>query len=87
MPDEVAIAGGVDGKLNKTYYLYNGSGWWTSSPRYSNVYGGAEYIVNTDGSLYGCNTHYTNRLRPVINLTSTAITGGKGTSLEPFTVN
>ena len=91
--DEVALAGACKETANKKYYLYIGSNYWTMSP-YN--YGGGEareFLVYSSGYLSNDNTNTGTGVqrssigvRAVLTLSSTAITGGKGTVDKPFTV-
>ena len=88
--DEVAYAGGVSGSINDSFYLFTNLYYWTMSPFYvtgsfanSNVFSvystgqfAMNWVPNTDG------------VRPVINLKADIqITGGTGTSTNPYIVN
>jgi len=87
--DEVAYAGGVYNKMNKSYYLVNGDYFWTMSP-FLSVSSAYVYGVGADGDVYGDNVHASNRwgVRPAINLKSTAeiIDGGNGTLDNPYVI-
>ena len=86
--DEVAYAGGVYGLNNTSYYLYTGQNYWTMSPY--NFGGGYAYMffVNSDGLLRSTDVYGTIGIRPVINLKADIqITGGNGTSTNPYIVN
>ena len=83
--DEVTYAGGMT-STNKKYYLYTGRDCWTMSPdRFSSgqafglqVYGRGHlgnYLIDNSKAV-----------RPVISLSSSALSSGKGTKTEPFTI-
>ena len=90
--DELAYAGYAAFLQNSTTYLQvnaTDTWWWSLSPRYFNgsraivwgVYGGDGVFGGNDvGSTFG--------LRPSISLvSSTTISGGSGTSEEPYVIN
>ena len=87
--DEVAYAGGVVYKKNKSYYLTNGKYFWTMSPGSSDS---STYVWNVlgDGDVrrvdVGDDALWV--VRPAINLKSTAeiIDGGNGTLNNPYVI-
>jgi len=86
--EEVILAGG-HAAMNNSYYLYNGQYYWTASP-YDFSGGWADVtVVRGDGLAGGSNSVYNTSygVRPVISLSSTAITGGAGTRTNPYTVS
>ena len=89
--DEVAYAGGVYNTSNESYYLVNGQEYWTANPSHyhtsKNTGFGLAILANGNINYYAMRVYYEKGVRPVINLTSTAITGGKGTMTEPFTIS
>ena len=74
--DEVAMAGGVWGTANQSYYLHTGQHYWTMSPYY---YGGAGMIIIASTGYIAwsrVNVTATIGVRPVINLKAdTTVTG------------
>ena len=96
--DEVAFAGGINWQIggastNSSYYLYNGSLYWTMSPRYwdssSRV---ATFLVSSDGSLTADYVNYSYAVIPVINLnTNVTVTldsdTNPGTSSNPYRIS
>ena len=85
--DEVAMAGGVNGFANQSYYLYTGQWYWTMSPfYYISSYGAHVVAVSTPG--IPCNQSVSDRLgvRPVINLRADVSLTGTGASTNPFKV-
>mgnify|MGYP001851365424 CR=1 FL=1 len=82
--DEVAFAGGVDGSINRSYYLYNKATYWTMSPYY--FFGGDAdvFVVYEFGSLSGCDVYASRGVRPVINIRSDVAITGSGTTTDPF---
>ncbi len=87
--DEAALAGGVYGRMNNKYYLYNGLYNWTSSPScfdssyaLSNV-----WRVFSAGNLTYTNSATSYAVRPVVNLKSdTLLTSGSGTGMDPYVI-
>ena len=85
--DEVVYAGGY-GKSNMNYYLYNNTYFLTMSPA-GFITSGSSYVwrVNNSGYISSCNVFNSNAVRPVLNLNAdTKISGGNGTSENPFVV-
>ena len=78
--DEVAMAGGVYGTRNSSYYLYTNQYYWTGSPYSfktdSNPY---EFRVAFSGNIYFNRATITYGIRPVISLISSAKLSGDGT--------
>ena len=89
--DEVAYAGGLyyqsDGSANNSkYYLYTGNYYWTMSPsRFVGSIAG-EFGVNSTGDLGNRSVGSSNAVRPVLSLSSGALSSGKGTKTEPFKI-
>ena len=90
--DEVAYAGGTLG-YNDTdldgSYLITGSEFWTMSPSNFWIENNAnEFRVCYKGCLFGDGVDVSNKLaiRPVISISGTALSSGKGTKTEPFTI-
>ena len=84
--DEVAYAGGLFYTENPKYYLYTGNWYWTMSPFYSGDSYAIELVVSSNGSL---NTSYVGNnytVRPVISLSSEALSSGSGTKTDPFKI-
>lgn len=98
--DEVILAGasgGVfDGAANytkgATNYANIGTEYWTMTPTGGYVaFGGSAwdalvFLVVGGGALDDYDAAYSRGVRPVINLRADAITGGDGTSSNPYTV-
>ena len=78
--DEVAMAGGVYGTRNSSYYLYTNQYYWTGSPYSfktdSNPY---EFRVAFSGNIYFNRATITYGIRPVISLISSVKLSGNGT--------
>ena len=84
--DEVAYAGGTFNSKNTKYYLNADNRYWTMSP--SSFYGSSAYgyyversgrIIDDDGNI--------GSIRPVISLSSGALSSGTGTKDNPFKIN
>ena len=82
--DEVAYAGGVYITVNSKYYLYSGYEYWTMSPYNFDDTFADEFDVSNDLEFVSVN--YSDSVRPVISLSSSALSSGKGTKTEPFTI-
>ena len=89
--DELVYAGMDNRHTNKLSWAYSTQHYWTMSPSsFDATLGYAiEWFLNSAGNLtpwWGVGSHL--GARPVINLKSdTLITGGIGTSSDPFVVN
>ena len=87
--DEVAMAGGVYGRSNGTYYLYTIQNYWSGSPYYfyrsSNT--AAEFFVTSSGFLDINFVSYYIGARPVVSLSSKAKLSGSGTYNDVYTVS
>ena len=88
--DELVFAGMDQRHVNKLSWAYSTQHYWTLSSSHFSVASGYafEWSLNSAGCLHG-GWNVTNSLgaRPVINLKSdTLITGGIGTSSDPFVV-
>ena len=87
--DEIAFAGSISGYYNRSTYLQENTGttwWWSLSP---------VDFVGVDASVWGVDSGYLDNvvvdrnvgLRPAISLiSSTTISGGSGTSEDPYVV-
>ena len=86
--DEVAMAGGVYGSSNSSYYLYTNQSSWPGSPSYFNSGGGAyEFAVSSSGYI-GTGIVTSGRgARPVVSLSSKAKLSGNGTYNDVYTVS
>ena len=88
--DEIAFSGSIYGNYNNSSYLQENVGdnyWWTISPYFFSGSGAGVWVVGSGylGYLYVGNT---DGLRPAISLvSSTTISGGSGTSEDPYVVN
>ena len=86
--DEVAMAGGVYGSNNTTYYLYTNQNYWAGSPFYFNSYSTFSdvFFVPSSGSIYDYNVVYSLGARPVVSLSSKAKLSGSGTYNDVYIV-
>ena len=89
--DELAYAGYVYKQNNTTTYLQENATdtyWWSLSPRY--FYGGYAFVWNVYGSVGSFDYNYVGGaigVRPSISLiSSTTISGGSGTSEDPYII-
>lgn len=91
--DEVVMGGGAGSDLatntyivNDNYYLHQGNEYWTMTP-FAYAGGGADVgRVNYEGAVY-LRVRDKVAVRPVVSLKSDAISGGNGTSSNPFYVD
>lgn len=93
--DEVAFAGGLFNTDSTNYYLYNSSItsiWWTLSPSYYDTTlktMGILVVNGSNGRFYdwqdGNTIANSNAIRPVITLDTDRLSGGDGTSSNPYT--
>ena len=85
--DEVAYAGGTWLYNNSNFYLYTGSWYWTMSPNcFDGSYALELYVYSDTFFCSNCGVDYEYNVRPVISLSSSALSSGKGTKTEPFTI-
>ena len=87
--DEIAFAGSVSGEYNCSTYLQEnatGANWWSLSPNV--FYGGYAYVwFESSGTLRRGIVGGYYGVRPVISLiSSTIISGGSGTSEDPYII-
>ena len=87
--DEVAMAGGVYGSDNSSYYLYTNQYYWSGSPRNfgSGISFAGEFSVYSSGFLTEYRVTDTRGARPVVSLSSKAKLSGSGTYSNPYTVS
>ena len=88
--DEMAYAGGVYRTINKSYYLYNnGVNNWSFSPAgfYGSGVGAFKFGLDSDGDLGNGLVSNSYGVRPSVSLQpGIAMTGGSGTSTDPFVI-
>ena len=80
--DEVAMAGGVKGTSNNSYYLYTNQNYWSGSPSGSNGRLSAiasGFDVDSSGYVSSARVDNTYGPRPVVSLSSKAKLLGNGT--------
>ena len=83
--DEAVLAGGLAGTENTTFYLNNGSYYWSLSP---DAWGGyaVEFIVD-NGYVSSDIVTYTHGLRPAVSLKpGTLVASGTGIVSDPFVI-
>ena len=92
--DEVAMAGGVKGFSNNSYYLYTNQYYWSGSPDYffnrngSTAPAGArEFNVDSSGDIVARMVDASSGARPVVSLSSKAKLSGSGTYNDVYTVS
>ena len=87
--DEVLMSGGINGSVNRLYYLYTGQNYWTMSPNtFGNWLNSTTTSVSNGGSLSEHETDWQNGVRPVINLDPDKITfTGNGTMQDPYVIS
>ena len=87
--DEIAMAGGVYGSSNSSYYLYTNQNYWSGSPGYfyssSTVAGG--FSVGSSGDFSATFVSYARGARVVVSLSSEAKLSGNGTYNDVYTVS
>ena len=83
------MAGGVYGKINRSYYLYTGQFYWTMSPsRFTSSGYAYVFYVYSNGNLSNNSVGWTAPgVRPVISLTTNNTITGSGTISDPYIVN
>ena len=84
--DEIAMAGGVVGANNTSYYLYSGNQFLTMTPHSFSSSTAYIYGVNGSGNLVSSNAGTSYSIRPVISLKPDALKTGSGTASSPFKV-
>ena len=89
--DEIILAGaaGNSSTSNSSYYLYNGSYYWSLSPSYFGNRGAArEFYVYSSGYLSNTIANLNHGLRPVVSLKpgTEFVDGGEGTTANPYVV-
>ena len=87
--DEVAMAGGVYGSINSSYYLYTSSFYWSGSPYdfFSDYSSAGEFSVSNGGDIGAGSVNITYGARPVVSLSSKAKLLGSGTYDDVYTVS
>ena len=88
--DELALAGYAAYLQNSTVYLQENTGyfWWSLSPGYFAGSAGVWQVSGGGGYFDSSYAGDTNGVRPLISLKSTTtISGGSGTSEDPYIVN
>ena len=85
--DEIAMAGGVNGSSNSSYYLYTNQTYW-SGPSYFNgsTTSAFEFYVGFSGGINSYIVYSDYGARPVISLSSKTKLSGSGTYNDIYTV-
>ena len=85
--DEIAMAGGVNGSSNSSYYLYTNQNYW-SGPSYFNgsTTRAFEFYVGFSGGINSYIVYSNYGARPVISLSSKTKLSGSGTYNDIYTV-
>ncbi|MFA6753028.1 MAG: hypothetical protein WCR93_02005, partial [Bacilli bacterium] len=85
--DEISLAGMKYVTVNSTNYLYTNQYYWSLSPALLSSGIARVWYVYSTGYLDRYRVNNTGGLRPVVSLASTTkITGGSGTSTNPYIV-
>ncbi len=82
--DELMYAGGSSISDNYKYYLYTGLSYWTMSPAKFKEELAQEFSTSESGSFQGGIVYGSAHVRPVISLSSGALSSGTGTKNDPF---
>ena len=90
--DEISVAGGVDGRINTSYYLYKTGSYylWALTPYYYNDNSPYMFAINSNGLFFNYIAIYTNgAASPVINIAPKYAEKmqGNGTIESPYTIN
>ena len=89
--DEVIFAGAIVYFRNNSMYLYenaNATSWWTMSPYYFNGDYAYDWLVDYSYVVGSITSNSSATVRPAISLMSSAtISGGTGTSEDPYVIN
>ncbi|MBR7042316.1 MAG: hypothetical protein IKI04_02320 [Bacilli bacterium] len=86
--DETILAGGKNGGVNSSYYLYSEQIYWLMSPNSWLGYGASGFYVNAAGNITADVMSTQRGVRPVVSLKpGTQFSGGDGTSANPYVVS
>ena len=85
--DEVAMAGGVFGSNNSSYYLYTNQNYWSGSPDNFSSTDAYEFYVYSSGTFNSTYVDGALGARPVVSLSSEARLSGSGTYNDVYTVS
>lgn len=88
--DELMLSGYADGKMNRLAWSYSPSEYWSISPSNyeTGVVSSYNFVLDSGGFPRYRRSYEIRGVRPVINLKAeTEISGGIGTSNEPFIIN
>ena len=85
--DEMAYAGGKYSTSNSSFYLYTGKYYWALSPFVFHGGIAVEFALDSDGFLGGTIVVSSFGVRPSVSLQpGIGMTGGSGTSADPFVI-
>ena len=85
--DEIVLAGGLAGTTNASFYLNNGSYYWSLSPS-AWAYGYALGLYLSDGYISNYYVNVTFGLRPAVSLKpGTPVVRGSGTVDDPYIIS
>lgn len=89
--DEMAYAGGKyysgSEDTNRSFYLYTSQWFWALSPYGFSDWGAYEFDLNSDGTLSTDSVNIPLGVRPSVSLQpGIGMTGGSGTSADPFVI-
>ena len=89
--DEMAYAGGKyyssSADENRSFYLYTSQWFWALSPCRFRGSDASEFALYSDGYLSGSYVYNSNGVRPSVSLQpGIGMTGGSGTSADPFVI-
>ncbi len=82
--DEVTLAGGLQNTTNTSYYLYNGTSFWTASAAEFTSGVAQMVVVNSDGTIAEERVDTSQGIRPVINIVGNLTFEGSGTKDNPY---
>ncbi len=85
--DEIVMAGGNNGTINNSYYLYTNQYYWSGSPYFLYQNQDYEFVVDNTGVLSYKSLELSSGVRPVISLSPEAKLSGSGTYNDVYTVS
>ena len=84
--DEIVFAGGYYNQANSSYYLHNGTYYWTMSPSDFGASIAHMWYMESSGLIHRIRVSRLEHLRPVVNLNANVIVVGNGTSTDPYAI-
>ncbi len=85
--DEVIFAGGLSGVNNETYYLNNGTIFYTLTPSEYSPRDPQMIAVTDSGAINTISAKEEHAIRPVLNLANTTVVTGAGTESNPYIID